>query len=182
VGLAAVLSHHPVFAQGATAADSTAATSEGQHDFDFEIGTWVMHRRRLLRPLTGSNDWVTTDGDRHIVRKVWAGRASLAELEVDSPTPHFVGSILHLFNPQTGQWSLYWASTKDGSVAAPMIGQFKKGRGEFFDQETVHGAAILVRVTYSDITPTSFRTERAFSDDWGKTWETNSIDIYARQQ
>jgi len=34
---------------------------DGQHDFDFEIGTWKTHLRRLRAPLTGSTDtglWV----------------------------------------------------------------------------------------------------------------------------
>jgi len=32
----------------------TAAARDGQHDFDFEIGTWKTHLRRRLHPLTGS--------------------------------------------------------------------------------------------------------------------------------
>jgi hypothetical protein len=29
---------------------------DGQHDFDFEIGTWKTHLSRLQHPLTGSKD------------------------------------------------------------------------------------------------------------------------------
>jgi hypothetical protein len=42
------------------------------------------------------------------------------------------------------------------------------GRGEFFNQETLNGRAIHVRFVFSDITPTSFRFEQAFSGDGGK--------------
>jgi hypothetical protein len=45
----------------------------------------------------------------------------------------------------------------------------------FFDQETLDGRAILVRFVISDITPNSCRFEPAFSDDGGKTWETNWV-------
>ena len=30
---------------------------DGQHDFDFEIGTWKTHVSRLLHPLSGSTAW-----------------------------------------------------------------------------------------------------------------------------
>src|SRR5687767_4679977 len=38
-----------------------SATRDGQHDFDWEIGTWKTHLKRRLRPLTGSNEWVEYD-------------------------------------------------------------------------------------------------------------------------
>ena len=43
---------------------------DGQHDFDFEIGTWKTHLSRLLHPLTGSATWVEYEGIT-VVRKVW---------------------------------------------------------------------------------------------------------------
>jgi hypothetical protein len=55
------------------------------------------------------------------------------------------------------------------------MGGFKDGRGEFFDQETLNGRAILVRFVISDITPNSAHFEQSFSDDGGKTWEVNWI-------
>src|SRR5216684_754900 len=57
---------------------------EGQHDFDFEIGTWKTHVRRLVRPLTGSTTWTEMNGTT-IVRKVWNGRGNLVELVADGP-------------------------------------------------------------------------------------------------
>ena len=60
---------------------------DGQHDFDFEIGTWKTHLRRLLNPLTGSTTWVEYEGTT-VVRKVWNGRANLVELAVDGPAGH----------------------------------------------------------------------------------------------
>jgi hypothetical protein len=60
-------------------------------------------------------------------------------------------------------------------IGVPTIGEFKNGRGEFYDQETLHGRAILVRFVVSDITADSCHFEQAFSDDCGQTWEVNWI-------
>jgi hypothetical protein len=35
---------------------------DGQHDFDFWRGTWKIHNRRLVHPLTGSTTWVEFEG------------------------------------------------------------------------------------------------------------------------
>ena len=161
--------------QGLAQQNSAQPTQrDGQHDFDFEIGAWKTHVSRRLHPLTGSTTWVEMEGVS-VVRKVWNGRANLLELEADSPAGHFEGLSLRLYNPQSHQWSLTFSNSNDGTMAQPTIGEFKNGRGEFFDQETLNGKAIFVRFVISDITPSSCHFEQAFSDDGGKSWEVNWI-------
>jgi hypothetical protein len=150
------------------------AERDGQHDFDFEIGTWKTHLRRLVHPLTGSTTWVEYEGTS-VVRKVWNGRANLVELVADGATGHFEGLNLRLYNPESHQWSLNFANRNSGTLSQPTIGEFNNGRGVFFEQETQHGRAIRVRFVVSDITPNSCRFEQAFSEDGGKTWEVNWI-------
>src|SRR5215475_1323964 len=104
------------------------AERDGQHDFDFEIGTWKTHLSRLVHPLTGSKTWVEYEGTT-TVRKVWDGRANLVELVADGPAGHFEGLNLRLYNPQSHQWSLNFANSKIGTLSQPTIGQFKNGRG-----------------------------------------------------
>ena len=155
--------------------DRAANAPDGQHDFDFEIGTWKTHLRRLQRPLTGSTTWIEYDGTT-IVRRVWNGRANLLELDVDGPAGRIEALSLRLYNTQSGQWSLNFARSGSGSLSPPpAIGGFKNGRGEFFNQETLNGKVITVRFVISDVTPTSCRFEQSFSDDDGKTWEVNWI-------
>ena len=151
----------------------------GQHDFDFEIGTWKTKLKLLLRPLTGSTTWVEYEGTT-VVRKVWNGRANLVELEVDGPAGHIEGLSLRLYNPEARQWSLNFSNSKGGTLSPPAIGEFKGGRGEFYGQELLNGRAILVRFVISDITPTSAHFEQSFSDDGGKTWEANWIAVDTR--
>jgi hypothetical protein len=177
--LVLILQPLPGFAQKKSAASGaspqqTPTGRDGQHDFDFEIGTWKTHLRRLLNPLTGSTTWVEYEGTT-VVRKVWNGRANLVELAADGPAGHFEGLSLRLYNPQSRQWSLNFANVNGGVMTQPTIGEFRNGRGEFFSQETLNGRAIFVRFVISDITPNSCRFEQAFSDDGGKTWEVNWI-------
>jgi hypothetical protein len=168
--------HQTLSAQNVSTAKAGAQSvrRDGQHDFDFEIGTWKTHLSRRLQPLTGSTTWVEYDGTS-VVRKVWNGQANLVELEVDGPKGHIEGLSLRLYNPDSRQWSLNFSNSAAGTLGTPTVGEFKNGRGEFFDQETLNGRAILVRFVISDITPTSAHFEQSFSDDGGKTWEVNWI-------
>jgi hypothetical protein len=103
---------------------------DGQHDFDWEFGKWHTHLWRLKQPLSGSNEWVEYDGTT-VVRKIWDGRANLVELEVDGPT-HIEALNLRLYNPETHNWSLNFASSKAGTLGTPTVGEFKNGRGRVF--------------------------------------------------
>ena len=155
------------------------AQRDGQHDFDFEIGTWKTHLRRLQRPLSGSTTWVEYEGTT-VVTKVLDGRANLVELKVDGPAGRLEGLSLRLYNPQSRQWSLNFANINSGTLSTPTIGEFKDGRGEFYNQETLNGRAILVRFVIIRITPDQYRFEQSFSDDGGKTWELNWIAVDTR--
>jgi hypothetical protein len=153
---------------------SDTAVHDGQHDFDFEIGTWKTHVKRLQHPLTGSSTWAEYDGTS-VVRKVLDGRANLIELRVEGTAGRIDGMSLRLYNPQSHQWSLNFSNIAAGTLSQPTIGEFRNGRGEFYDQETLDGRAILVRFVISDITKDSCHFEQAFSADGGKTWEVNWI-------
>jgi len=154
--------------------------ADGQHDFDWDIGTWKTHQKRLLHPLTGSATWVEYHGT-DVVRKIWDG-ANVGEISADGPAGHLELFTLRLYNPQTHQWSINIASSAAGTMSPPAIGEFKNGHGEFFDTEPSgpNGRAILVRFVWSDITPNSAHFEQSFSDDGGKTWEVNWITDQTR--
>ncbi|HEV2289103.1 MAG TPA: hypothetical protein VGR81_09135 [Candidatus Acidoferrales bacterium] len=162
-------------------AQESGTERDGQHDFDFDFGTWKVHIQHLVHPLMGSHTWIKYDGT-DVVHKIWGGRANLAEVEADGPTGHIEFLSLRLYNPQSHQWSLNVANSADGTVNVPTIGGFKDGRGEFYDQETVNGRAVLARTVWSDITPTSYHFEEAFSDDGGKTWEPNFVATLTREK
>ncbi len=172
----------PAASLSSSPANSDASTErDGQHDFDFEIGDWKSHISRRLHPLTGSTSWVEMEATV-VIRKVWNGRANLMELEADTPTGHLEELNLRLYNPQTHRWSFNFATSGDGTIAPPMIGEFKNGRGEFIDQEPFNGKTILVRHCFSDISPNSHHFEQAFSNDGGRTWEPNFVATLTREK
>ena len=161
------------------ASQSSPPGANGQHDFDFAIGTWKAQLSRLVHPLSGSTTWVTYDGTS-VVRKVWNGRANLEEFEAEGGTGHIQGLTLRLYDPQAGQWNQLWATSNDGTLGQPMIGEFKNGRGEFYDQEPLNGRAIFVRWVQTFTAPNQCHFEQSFSRDGGKTWEVNWVNVYAR--
>lgn len=146
-----------------------------QHGFDFEFGTWKMRLQQLQQRLAGSHTWLNSIADS-LTRKIWGGRGELEQFEGSGPQ-RIEGLTLRLYNPQTHQWRLYWATSKDGSMAVPQIGEFKDGRGEFYSQDVYQGRAVWVRFLWWSSTA---HFEQAFSHDGGKTWETNWITDQAR--
>jgi hypothetical protein len=172
----------PACARATQAAKAGAETPrDGQHDFDFEIGTWRTRLKRLAHPLSGSSEWVEYEGVT-TVRKVWNGRANLVELTADGPDGHFEGLNLRLYNPRSRQWSLNFANSSGGTLGQPTIGRFVDGRGEFYDQEDFDGRAVFVRFVITPLDADTIRFEQAFSDDGGKTWEVNWVATDTRMK
>jgi len=180
LGLALTLSGLPVHA-GHTADIVVAppAPHDGSRDFDFHMGVWKTRISRLIHPLSSSSQWTAYDGVS-TVRPVWNGKASLFELEASGPAGHLEGVGLRLYDPSAHQWNLNWTNSSIGRLDAPMIGEFRDGRGEFYGPDTLNGRTILVRNGFYDIKPNSSRFEQAFSADGGKTWETNWIMTFDR--
>ncbi len=147
-------------------------------DFDFLVGSWDVHNRRLVERLAGSEEW---DEFPATMRSVGAfdGKANFDETVF--PTKGFSGLTLRVIDPTTSQWSLYWVSSCRGVPEPPVVGTFTDGRGEFFGDDTHDGRPIRVRFIWSEITGASARWEQAFSVDDERTWETNWIMEFTRQ-
>lgn len=158
---------------------SAPSQSDGAHAFDFEFGEWKMQLSRRVKPLSGSNEWVKYEGTS-VVRKVWNGAANLGEIALDGPQGHIEGLSLRVYNADAKEWNVHFANRASGVVGEAMVGGFRDGRGEFYDQETYDGRAVFVRFVFSDITHDTFKFEQAFSADGGKTWEPNWIATFTR--
>jgi hypothetical protein len=150
---------------------------DGSHDFDFLIGDWKAHVRRLPDRLNKSNFWVEYDGiSNH--HKLLDSNANFEQFEVTSTDKklHIKAQTLRMYNPGTRQWSIYLVDLDNGTLdAPPVVGAFSGKRGEFYHQEILKGRTILVRYVWLDISPKSARMEQSYSPDGGKTWEVNWI-------
>jgi len=178
------------FARGQTPQSSSAnppppvkAQRDGSHDFDFLIGDWKAHVRRLPDRLNGSNRWDEYDGiSNHM--KLLDSNANFEEFEVDNPGKHLhiKAQTLRLYNPESRQWSIYLLDLNKGELTLPpVVGEFTGNRGEFFNQQDYKGRTILVRYVWLNISPKSARMEQSFSPDGGKTWEVNWICELSRE-
>ena len=150
---------------------------DGSHDFDFLIGDWTAHVRRLPERLSGSNKWVEYDG-RSNHHKILGSSANFEDFEVwnRAENLHLKAQTLRLYNAETRQWSIYPVDVEAGTLGLPpVVGEFTGGVGEFYDQETYKGRAILVRYRWYNISPKSARMEQSFSPDGGRSWEVNWV-------
>ncbi len=160
------------------AAKAAAAERSGQQDFDWEIGTWTTNVRVLRNPLSGeAPDWAEYQGTS-VVRPLMGGRANFVELSVAGPAGKIEGGALRLYNPQSRQWSLNYASLRNGLLTAPVYGGFDaRGRGVFTGHDMIDGRAILVRFTITQVSKREARFEQSYSADGGATWEKNWIAV-----
>ena len=153
----------------------------GVHDFDFFVGQWKTHSRRLKERLMGSHDWEEFDGT---IRSfpLMTGLANVDDTEFDTPEGIYRGVAPRAYDPKTGLWAIWWIDGRNphGALDPPVKGRFAHGVGTFYADDTLRGKPIKVRFVWSDITPTSARWEQAYSDDGGKTWEVNWSQVLQR--
>jgi hypothetical protein len=148
------------------------------NDFDFLAGSWDVANRRRRRFLADCEEWDEFPSTSRCLR-LFDGAAN-----VDWITFHTLGSAgmtLRLFQPGSQEWSIYWASSRDGILQPPVAGRFDDGEGRFYGDDTYDGKDIRVRYIWSDITPASARWEQAFSADQERTWEINWTMTFTRR-
>ena|SRR6266508_1656149 len=154
-------------------------SKDGRNDFDFLLGTWKVHHRTLKKRLAGSTEWMEFDGEM-TDRKILNGLGNIDENILHTEKGPVQAIALRLFDPQSKEWSIYWASELTTTLDVPVIGGFTDRRGEFYSQEVFEGRHIYSRFIWSKITANSAQWEQAFSKDGGKTWETNWIMEFER--
>ena len=155
-----------------------SADLSGLHDFDFFVGRWRTHSRRLKERCAGSHDWEQFDGTIHNY-KLMNGRANVDDSEFDTPEGIYRGVAPRAYDPQAGLWAIWWIDGRNplGPVDPPVRGRFVHGVGTFYADDTLRGKPIRVRFVWSQITATTAHWEQSFSCDDGKTWEVNWIQV-----
>lgn len=146
----------------------------GLHDFDFLVGSWRVHHRRLKERLANSHEWQEFEGTC-TMRPLMNDYGNVDDNTIDLPGDAYRGVGLRSYDPKTGQWAIWWLDSRMpfNPLDPPVKGRFENGVGNFYSDDTLRGKTIRVRYTWSHITPTSAHWEQAYSPDGGKTWETN---------
>ncbi|MFC4529079.1 hypothetical protein ISN76_18730 [Dyella halodurans] len=180
VGTASLVGSMPSTMAADAPTDPTAVFAapqrDGSRDFDFLIGDWKAHVRRLPDRLNNSTAWDEYDGiSNH--HKLLDTNANFEQFEVTSPDKklHIKAQTLRMYNPDTHQWSIYGLDLDKGELDAPVVGEFHGNRGEFYNHQAWKGRVILVRWMWLNISPKAARMEQSFSPDGGRHWEVNWI-------
>lgn len=143
-------------------------------DFDFFMGRWHVANRRLKRRLAGSEDWEEFAATA-VAQPILDGFGNQDVFTTDHDGG-FVGMSFRFFDPERQRWSIYWAdSRRPGELDPPVFGHFDGDTGVFHGEDVFRGRPVLVRFIWSGVTTSTPRWEQAFSDDGGRTWETNWV-------
>ena len=154
-------------------------TEPSAKDFDFWMGRWNVHNRRLRERLAGSNEWDEFEATS-VARPILDGLGNEDEFRTEFDGG-FLGMSFRFFDPATKRWWIYWADTRrPGELDPPVSGTFSGDTGVFEGPDVFAGRPILVRFIWSGVTTPSPRWEQAFSADGGDTWETNWVMEFTR--
>lgn len=168
---------HPPLASGTSRPDPESATAAG--GFDFLMGEWRVHHRKLKQRLAGDNEWWDFEGESSC-RKILGGLGNLDDNVLEQPDASYRALTLRLFSSKTALWSIWWISDRTSRIEPPVHGRFENGLGSFFGDDSFEGRPIRVRFIWSAITARSARWEQAFSADGGAGWETNWLMNFER--
>ena len=174
----AVAAPSPVPAEKSSQAE---AQVPGLHDFDFLVGHWRVHHRKLKERLANNHEWIEFEGTL-ASQPLMGGYANVDDDVFEVPGGTYRGAAPRSFDAKSGQWSIWWldSRTPTAPLDPPVRGSFHNGVGTFYADDTFNGKPIRIRFIWSQITPTSCHWEQAFSPDAGKTWETNWIQDLKR--
>jgi NIPSNAP/Protein of unknown function (DUF1579) len=145
---------------------------KGVNDFDFFIGEWRVHHRRLKERLAENHEWIEFDGTC-AVRKILGGLGNMDDNVLEMPGGGYNAVTVRTYDPAKDQWSIWWIDSRNpGSFDPPVVGRFENGVGTFYAEDHFKGKPIRVRFLWTQRFTTP-HWEQAFSTDAGKTWETN---------
>jgi hypothetical protein len=161
--------------------NQTESAVPALHDFDFLVGHWQAHHRKLKHRLANSHEWTEFEGTL-FNQPLMGSYSNVDDTVLNVSGVPYRGVALRSFDPKTQQWSIWWldSSAPSDRLDPPMVGSFHNGVGIFYGDDTANGKRVRARFIWSDITPTSGHWEKADSPDGGKTWETNWVQDITR--
>ena len=151
---------------------------DGHRQFDFIFGTWHIRNRKLVDVADPACDeWVEFDATSEAF-PILDGYGHVDRMYVTSPTDGdpFEGFTLRLYDPESGNWKIWWSSTRARGVLDPPVeGRFDDARGVFQCEDEIAGNAVLVRFEWLAEDRDSPEWRQSFSYDAGRTWKLNWV-------
>ena len=161
----------------------TANDDEGvpqRRDWDFLVGKWHVHNRRLRQRFARSTQW--DEFESTLVNwPVLGGLGNVGDNDFAYPGGAYRGVSFRVFDRDSRTWSSWWLDGRSPTkLAAPVRGSFSNGSGTLIGTDTFQERAVKVRSQWSRITARSAHWEQASSADGGATWETNWVSEFSR--
>jgi len=146
--------------------------TSSRNDFDFLVGKWKVHNRKLKTRLNDCQEWTEFEALGEC-RKILKGFGNTDSFKTKFDGVPFEGMSLRLFNPKTKLWSIYWADSNIVVLDVPVVGSFDGGIGKFYTKDIWDGTPIIMQLHWDKTNPDKPVWSQAFSADDGKTWEWN---------
>lgn len=148
--------------------------------FDPMFGAWRVAHRRLTHRLCGSDEWESFDGESETF-PILGGAGNVEDNLIAFPGGAVRAAAFRSFDAASGDWSIWWLDGRaPHALQVPVVGRFAKGEGAFYADDGFEGRPIRVRFLWRGIAEGAPRWEQAFSEDDGRSWETNWEMVFSR--
>lgn len=158
----------------------TASKRSSPDDFDFLVGKWKVHNKKLAARLNDCDDWTEFETVCEC-RKILNGCGNIDTYRTEFDGVPFEEMTVRIFNPATGLWSIYWADTNRFVLDVPVVGSFDGDSGCFYARDEWEEREVILKFLWNKANPETPIWKQAFSADEGKSWEWNRQMIFYRQ-
>lgn len=172
-----------LFVQPVAAQSSEVKLDKPPGDFDFLIGEWKITSKQLKERLNNSNEWIESKAHS----KCWKILNGFGNMDEFSMTTEdnklYVGNTLRIYNPQTKEWSLYWADNFNLNLGLTYQtkGTFQDGIGVFYGEENYKGNKVKMKFTWKKIDKNTTYWDQSYFNEIRGEWEINWIMEFKRE-
>jgi hypothetical protein len=168
-------------AVGAAAVEGAGPEPGGARDFDFLVEhRWRVHNRVLAARLAGSTEWREFEATLQDGMQIARGRGNVDRFVAVRDGEPFEGNSLRLFDPKTGEWTIYWIDSRDPVPRFQVRGHFEGDVGTFYGEDDFQGREVRLRFLWKIVSDRTARWEQAYWDEAAGDWETNWVMEFER--
>jgi len=146
--------------------------TSSEKDFDFFIGKWKLHNKKLQSRFTNCTTWTEFNSTQEMY-PILNGLGNIDNFLAEFDGKPFEGMSLRLFNPKTRLWSIYWSDSNTGVLDPPVSGFFENNIGHFFTKDVHEGKEIIMVFRWDVRDKNNPIWSQACSMDKGLNWEWN---------